>query len=144
MVSFGFDELHARVTGQEICMMLLLVDAPDDVLMAYQHTKRANFFTHAGVDKLSGTIELAGRLGVDLAHSLGAGDTDMDRFLNGVGLALHVGPQALPFRGTLETIRLRDAGELASVLFRLATLERDRRASSARPAAPPLRSEREG
>ena len=135
VVTFDVDELREQLVSQELCMMLLLLDVPDDVLMAYQHTRRANFFTHAGVDKLSGTIELARRLDVDLEHSLGAGDTDMDRFLEGVGLALHVGPQKLPFRGILETIRLREAGELASVLFRLATLERDRRASST-PAVP--------
>ena len=120
--------LRAELTAQDICMMLLLVEAPDDALMAYQHTKRSSFFTHAGVDKLSGAVELARELGVDLGHSLGAGDTEMDRFLEGVGLALHVGPQALPFQGTVDTIRLRDAGELAALLFRFAALERERRA----------------
>jgi hydroxymethylpyrimidine pyrophosphatase-like HAD family hydrolase len=136
VVTSDMPTLRAELAAQEICMMLLLVDAPDDALMAYQHTTRSSFYTHAGVDKLSGAVSLARELGVDLGHSLGAGDTEMDRFLEGVGLALHVGPQVLPFRGTVDTIRLRDAGELAALLFRFAALERERRT---RPATTPDR-----
>src|SRR5437879_6441717 len=58
---------------------------------AYQHSKRSNVFTHKGIDKLSGSQALAGHLGIDLRDSIGAGDTEMDRFLSGVGLAVIVG-----------------------------------------------------
>lgn len=131
------DELRRRLTEREICMIFLLVQATDDVLMAYQHTKRSNFYTRAGVDKLSGAVELARQLDVDLFHSLGAGDTEMDRFLDGVGLALHVGPQVLPYRGKLDTIRVRDAGALASLLFHFAALQRESagRAHDSSPSA---------
>jgi hydroxymethylpyrimidine pyrophosphatase-like HAD family hydrolase len=127
VVSHDVATLRAKLEAQDICMMLLLVDAPEDTLMAYQHTRQSNFYTHAGIDKLSGARELAARIGVDLTHSIGAGDTPMDRFLTGVGLALHVGPEELPFEGLTATIRVRDAGELASVLFRFAKLERSSR-----------------
>ncbi len=125
VVTSNVEQLREQLTRQEICMVFLLVQAPDDVLMAYQHTKRSNFYSHDGVDKLFGATELARRLDVDLLHSVGAGDTVMDGFLDGVGLALHVGPHELPFRGKRDTIRVRDAGELASLLYHFAALQRD-------------------
>ena len=105
-------------------MIFLLVDVPEDTLMAYQHTKRSNFFTREGVDKLFGARQLARHLGMDLADSLGAGDTEMDRFLNGVGLALVVGNRSLPFRGLLQTIKIKNVLELGSVLFRLTEIQK--------------------
>jgi hypothetical protein len=58
----------------------------------------------------------------DLRQSLGAGDTELDNFLSGVGLALLVGNHELTFRGVTDTIRLRDSMELGAVLFRAAEL----------------------
>jgi hydroxymethylpyrimidine pyrophosphatase-like HAD family hydrolase len=119
-------ELRARLAAEPHCMLFLLVEAPEDRLMAYQHTRRSNFFTCAGIDKLSGAAAMAARLGIELRHSIGAGDTEMDRFLAGVGLALHVGPLAPVHAGLVDTIRLRDAGALAAVLYRIVALERAR------------------
>lgn len=112
------DELHA----QDICMIFLLINAEEDRLMAYQHAKRSNFITHTGIDKLSGLEALAGYLGLDLAHALGAGDTPMDSFLKGVGLAVHVGNLDLEYKGLLGTVKVRDSLELGSLLSRLAEL----------------------
>ncbi len=120
-----FAKLREQMQAEEICMIFLLIDAPQDKLMAYQHTKRSNFFTRRGVDKLEGARRIAARLDIDLAQSIGAGDTEMDRFLSDVGLAILVGNQALEFRGSSQTIKLRNAFELGDLLFQLAAIQRE-------------------
>jgi hydroxymethylpyrimidine pyrophosphatase-like HAD family hydrolase len=117
-----FPKLQEQMLAEEICMIFLLIDATEDQLMAYQHTKRSNFITHKGVDKLYGAHTMADVLGCELRQSLGAGDTELDNFLEGVGLALIVGNQELKFRGEVDTIRLRDSHELGGLLFRAAEL----------------------
>jgi len=115
-----FAKLEEQMLAEDVCMIFLLVDVPEDQLMAYQHTKRSNFITHEGVDKLFGAHAMADVLKCDLRHSVGAGDTELDNFLNGVGLALIVGGNELKFRGEVDTIRLRDSNELGNLLFRAA------------------------
>ena len=53
------EQLQANLLSQEICMIFLLIDVPQDRLMAYQHTKKSNFFTHKGVDKQFGAEKIA-------------------------------------------------------------------------------------
>lgn len=120
-----FTKLREQMTAEEICMIFLLIDAPDQQLMAYQHTKRSNFYTRRGVDKLFGAQAIAQRLGIELAHSIGAGDAETDRFLNGVGLAILVGNHSLEFRGSVQTLMLKNQFELGDLLFRLAELQRE-------------------
>lgn len=117
-----FPKLQEQMLAEDVCMIFLLIDAPEDQLMAYQHTKRSNFITHQGVDKLFGAQAMAKFLQSDLRDSLGAGDTELDNFLSGVGLALLVGNHELAFRGLVDTIKLRDSMELGAVLFRAAEL----------------------
>jgi hydroxymethylpyrimidine pyrophosphatase-like HAD family hydrolase len=117
-----FPKLQEQMLAEEICMIFLLIDAPEDQLMAYQHTKRSNFITHKGVDKLFGATAMANLLKCDLRDSLGAGDTELDTFLAGVGLALLVGSIDLKFRGLVDTIKLKDSLELGALLFRAAEL----------------------
>jgi hydroxymethylpyrimidine pyrophosphatase-like HAD family hydrolase len=117
-----FSKLQDQMLAEDICMIFLLIDAPEDQLMAYQHTKRSNFITHNGVDKRFGADAMARFLQSDLRESLGAGDTELDNFLSGVGLALLVGNHELAFRGVIDTIKLRDSMELGAVLFRAAEL----------------------
>lgn len=117
-----FPKLEEQMLAEEICMIFLLIDAPEDQLMAYQHTKRSNFITHKGVDKLFGAHAMARFLQRELRDSLGAGDTELDSFLSGVGLACLVGNHELEFRGLVDTIKLRDSMELGAVLFRAAEL----------------------
>ena len=117
-----FPKLQDQMLAEEICMIFLLIDAPENELMAYQHTKRSNFITHQGVDKLFGAQAMAKFLQSELRDSLGAGDTELDSFLSGVGLACLVGNQELAFRGVVDTIKLRDSMELGAVLFRAAEL----------------------
>ena len=105
------------------CMISILADAPEDQLMAYQHGNPNQFVTHSGVDKLSGAQLAANRLGFDLQHSVGAGDTRMDVFLSGVGLAIHVGRGRLPYRGLVDTIELPDPDAMGTVLFELSGLQ---------------------
>lgn len=112
--------LRDRLTAREVCMAFLLVAIPQDRLMAYQHIRPSSFFTRAGVDKLAGARRLATRLGFDLAHSVGAGDTPMDSFLAGCGLAVHVGPLDVPHRGRIATLTAADPSALGAVLWRLA------------------------
>src|SRR5215211_889012 len=121
-----FSILRDQLALEEICMIFLLIDVPEDQLMAYQHTKRSNFITHKGVDKLFGARAMANFLQSDLHESLGAGDTELDSFLAGVGLALLVGGIELPFRGLVDTIKLKDSLELGAVLFRAAELAADK------------------
>lgn len=115
-------KLRAQLLSEDVCMALLLIDLPEDRLMAYQHWGRTSFVTRAGVDKLVGAQAMAERLGVSLADSIGAGDTPMDRFLAGVGLALHVGPIPVPWNGRLATLRLPDSPALGAALSRVAEL----------------------
>jgi hypothetical protein len=103
-------------------MMFLLLNVAEETLMAYQHTRRNNFFTHRGVDKLFGAQRIAELLQFDLAASIGAGDTELDRFLNGVGLAVLVGGLPLDFHGVLGTVRLKSSFELGDLLFETAAL----------------------
>jgi len=117
-----FPKLQEQMLAEDVCMIFILIEAPEDQLMAYQHTKRSNFITHKGVDKLFGAQAMAKFLQSDLRDSLGAGDTELDNFLSGVGLALLVGNQELAFRGLVDTIKLRDSMELGAVLFRAAEL----------------------
>ena len=117
-----FQKLQDQMLAEEICMIFLLIDAPEDQLMAYQHTKRSNFVTHKGVDKLFGARAMAELLHCDLRDSLGAGDAEPDTFLSGVGLAVIVGTNQLSYRGLIETIKLNNSLELGALLFRAAEL----------------------
>ena len=117
-----FEKLQDQMLAEDICMIFLLIDVPENQLMAYQHTKRSNFITHKGVDKLFGARAMADLLKCDLRSSLGAGDTELDNFLAGVGLALIVGNNPLTFRGLVDTIALKDSLELGAVLFKAAEL----------------------
>lgn len=112
------DKLGEQLTSEDICMMVLLIDAPEDQLMAYQHTQRNNFITHQGIDKLQGAMKMAQHLNFELSESLGAGDTPMDTFLSGVGLATIVGPMQLDFRGLRNTIHLSSSIELGLLLYK--------------------------
>jgi len=125
VISSSLDELKNDLLKQEICMIFLLIDIPEDKLMAYQHTKRSNFFTHEGVDKEYGAQEMARHLGVELRHSIGAGDSEMDSFLRSVGLAVHVGNPFLAYEGTVPAIRVSNSSEFGELLFELAALQRN-------------------
>jgi hydroxymethylpyrimidine pyrophosphatase-like HAD family hydrolase len=116
-------KLEETLHAEEICMMFLLIERPADQLMAYQHSKPSSFFTTKGVDKMTGAREAAKILGFDLAATLGAGDTPMDSFLDGVGFAVHVGSMELNFRGLHNTIKVTNSFELGDVLFRLAGIQ---------------------
>lgn len=120
-----FAKLREQLQSEEICMIFLLVERSADDLMAYQHSKPSSFFTHKGVDKLYGSQQIAQKLGFDLAHSIGAGDTPMDSFLSGVGLAVQVGNFNLEFKGLQATIKLKNSFELGDFLFRLAELRQE-------------------
>ena len=105
-------------------MIFLLIDIPQDKLMAYQHTQKSNFFTHAGVDKRFGTEQIAKVLDFDLDHSVGAGDSPMDTFLGAVSQPVYVGNHALPFHDHRLPIRVSGSNELGHLLFALADLEK--------------------
>ncbi len=122
--STSLQQLTKDLIKQDICMIFLLIDIPQDRLMAYQHTKRSNFFTHEGVDKRSGSEEIAKALNFELQHSVGAGDSEMDTFLTAVGLAVHVGNPFLKFEGLLPPVKLNSSTELGELLFELAAMQR--------------------
>ena len=116
------EKLAEMLHAEELCMIFLLIERPADDLMAYQHSKPSSFFTAKGIDKMTGTAAMADALNFDLSSSMGAGDTLMDIFLNGVGLSVHVGPHELPFRGSHNTIKLQSSFELGDLLFHIAGL----------------------
>ncbi|MFN2457640.1 MAG: HAD hydrolase family protein [Chitinophagaceae bacterium] len=116
--------LQDELMKKDICMIFLLIDIPQDKLMAYQHTKRSNFFTHAGVNKQSGTEEIAKRLDFSLSHSIGAGDSEMDTFLIAVGQAVHVGNENLKYQGILPPIKLQRSQDLGELLLELAEMQK--------------------
>ena len=120
-----FPKLQDQMLGEEICMIFLLIDAPEDQLMAYQHTKRNNFFTHKGVDKDFGAQQIANHLEFDLKHSIGAGDSEMDSFLRSVGLAIHVGNPLLSIEGLLPPVKVKNSSEFGELLFALAAMQRN-------------------
>ena len=120
-------KLREQMHAEEICMIFLLVEHAGEQLMAYQHTRRNDFFTTAGVDKLWGAQQMAQQLAFVLESSVGAGDTEMDRFLAGVGLAVIVGHRKLSYQGLRGTIQLQDSFQLGDLLFRLAELVRTAR-----------------
>ncbi|WP_280153481.1 HAD hydrolase family protein [Piscinibacter sp. XHJ-5] len=113
------DVLHARLSAADVCLVFLLDEAPEDRRMAYQHTERTRFVTHVGVDKRYGTERMARHLGIDLEHSVGAGDAQTDTFLSAVGLAAIVGNAELDFKGIRATLRLADPLAWGRVLVQL-------------------------
>ena len=123
VMSMQLDDLATELLTNSVCMILLLIDIPADRLMAYQHTRRSNFVTHEGVSKLYGANKMAEFLHIDLHHSIGAGDGDMDNFLNAVGLSVHVGNSNLPFQGKADTLRLANFGEFGDLLYKFADMQ---------------------
>jgi hydroxymethylpyrimidine pyrophosphatase-like HAD family hydrolase len=122
--SSDINKLADDLKSQDICMIFLLIDVVEDKLMAYQHTKKNNFFTHEGIDKLTGAEQIASKINFSLPHSLGAGDTDMDVFLSAVGLAVHVGNPYLNFESVLPPIKIKGSPELGELLFELSAMQR--------------------
>ena len=103
--------------SQEMCMIFLLIDLPEDRRMAYQHTQRASFFTRAGVNKRTGAEAMARHLGIDLAASIGAGDAPPDDFLAAVGFAIIVGDNGeVDYRGLAHTARVPDIASFGHLL----------------------------
>jgi hydroxymethylpyrimidine pyrophosphatase-like HAD family hydrolase len=123
VISTGIKELQSNLNAKPICMIFLLIDIPQDKLMAYQHSKRDNFVTHRGVDKLYGAQQMAVQLKFDLHHSIGAGDSQMDTFLNGVGLSLQIGNSNLPFEGRIATLKVPGFVEFGDLLFQFADMQ---------------------
>jgi hydroxymethylpyrimidine pyrophosphatase-like HAD family hydrolase len=120
-------EIAESLRAEPICMILLLVNAERDRLMAYQHAQPSRFITAPGVDKRSGAVKIARRLKLDLARSAGAGDTPVDSFLAALGLAIHVGPLDIPHRGLSATVQAPDVPALGAVLADLAELVKESR-----------------
>jgi len=123
--SSSLENLQTDLHAQEICMIFLLIDIPQDRLMAYQHTKRNNFFTHKGVDKDFGAQQIATHLKFELKHSIGAGDSEMDSFLRSVGLAIHVANPLLSYEGLLPPLKVKNSSEFGEILFELAAMQRN-------------------
>jgi hydroxymethylpyrimidine pyrophosphatase-like HAD family hydrolase len=124
VISGSVTDLEKELSKEDMCMIFLLIDLPQDKLMAYQHTKRSNFFTHTGVDKLYGARCIADHLKFSMEHSIGAGDSEMDTFLKGVGQAVHVGNPYLDYQGLLPPIRLEGSSQLGELLSELAALQK--------------------
>lgn len=123
----SLENLKARLTNEPHCMVFILYEATGDHLMAYQHVSQRRFVTRQGVDKRFGAHALCERLGLAVEASVGAGDTLMDTFLSGIGLAITVGAGELGFNGVHGNLRVGSSSELGELLFRLAELDREMR-----------------
>ncbi len=110
-------------------MLFVLIETVGDQLMAYQHVSQRRFITHAGVDKRFGAQVMFERLKLAPEASVGAGDTIMDTFLSGIGLAVTVGAGELGFEGAHGSLRVKGSHELGDLLFRLAELDDHMRAA---------------
>jgi hydroxymethylpyrimidine pyrophosphatase-like HAD family hydrolase len=109
--------LADTLLSHDMCMIFLLIDLPEDRRMAYQHTQRASFFTHAGVNKRTGAEAIARHLGIDLAASIGAGDAPPDDFLAAVGFAIVVGDNPdVGYKGLAHTVRVPGIAEFGQLL----------------------------
>jgi hypothetical protein len=109
--------LSDALLSHDMCMIFLLIDLPEDRRMAYQHTQRASFFTHAGVNKRTGAQAMARHLGIDLAASIGAGAAPPDDFLDAVGFAIIVGDNAeVDYKGLAHTVRVPGIAEFGQLL----------------------------
>lgn len=120
----SLQDLRDAWLSQKTLMLSVLIDIPQDRRMAYQHVNPNRFITAPGVDKLQGARRAACLFDIALEDAVGAGDSPMDSFLGGVGLALHVGPAFIEHQGLKATIRLRDQAELGAALQTLAAFER--------------------
>ena len=116
VVTGPVDALRDALLAEPLCMMFLLIDAPEDRLMAYQHTQRNAFFTHAGISKRTGAEAIAKRLGIDLSASIGAGDAPPDDFLSAMGFAVIVGHNDIDHRGLRYTVRVDTIAALGELL----------------------------
>ena len=121
VASGSLEQLANDLRGSEPCMLMVLIHADRDRLMAYQHARPNQFVTAPGIDKASGAERAARLLNFELGDSVGAGDTPMDSFLSSVGLAVRVGPLELPFRGRHATLEVGDSLALGELWFRLAS-----------------------
>lgn len=118
IIALELADLRAELLGRDICLLLL----PHGDLPIYRQQQRRDFVTGSGADKLSGARRMAGALGIDLAASIGAGDTAMDVFLQGTGLAIRVGAPGLAYAGLVGTIDVPDSAGFGAAMARLATL----------------------
>ena len=112
--------LREALHAQQVCMIFLLIDAPRDRLMAYQHTNRNSFFTHGSTGKADGARAIASRLGFNLSDCIGAGDASPDDFLAETGYSVIVGNGQLDFKGVRHTARVADVAALGDLLDALA------------------------
>lgn len=119
------EELQKHLLVEDICMMFILVEIPQDTQMAYQHKRKKDFVTHKGVNKLFGTQKIAEHFGLKMEASLGAGDTDMDSFLNGVALPVHVSNPNLNFHNPAPTIKVENPAAFGDLLFYLSSLQKE-------------------
>lgn len=116
-------ELEQELASVPHCMLFLLLEESGDRLMAYQHVSQRRFITRQGVDKRFGAHRLFEHLSIKAEASVGAGDTLMDTFLAGIGLAVTVGAGELGFEGIHGNVRVKSSLELGDLLFRLAELD---------------------
>lgn len=121
-VSTNLSKLRNELKRLETCMLFLLINAEGDQLMAYQHTHKHSYFTRKGVNKKFGAQQLVHELSRSLDDCIGAGDTELDTFLDGIGLSLQIGKNQLPYRGKHATLNLKDAQELGRLLEEIAQL----------------------
>jgi hydroxymethylpyrimidine pyrophosphatase-like HAD family hydrolase len=125
VIACSVTALEKILSESPVCMILLLIEAKNDQLMAYQHTRRNNFITHKNVDKLYGTLQMAKHINFSLEDSLGAGDSHMDVFLNEAGLSVHVRTPDLPFTGKILTLKLQDYHAYGEILSKLSTMQKN-------------------
>lgn len=120
VMSCGLEELRQKLKKARPCLAATLVDKHK----ISEDASPWDYYTWKGIDKATGAREIASMLGISLADSAGAGDSQMDKFLSEVGLAVRVraGKENLAFKGKKETLDVGSSPELGEVMSTLARL----------------------
>lgn len=88
--------LEENLAAEDISMIFLLVKKDLIPGSHLQHNLK-DFYTAAGVNKLTGAHAFVNQQGFRLDNFIGAGDTPMDVFLKETGAVIKVGDLPLPF-----------------------------------------------
>jgi hypothetical protein len=111
--------LEKNLLGEDISMIFLFVNKDQIPGTHLQHNLR-DFYTTAGVNKLSGAHAFVNQLGRNLPYFIGAGDTPMDVFLKETGAVIKVGDLPLGYNCQATILPVATVAEIGEVFTQIA------------------------
>jgi len=118
VIAVELSALREELFCRDICLLLI----PHGETPIHRQQQRRFFHTGGNANKLSGARRMADALGIELEASIGAGDTMMDVFLTGTGLAIRVGAPDLTYEGLAGAIDVADPAGFGATMLTLAAL----------------------